>query len=82
MDKIDSILGMDWSEARYIGDGVYVMEAEDRQGIPAVALRTDRSENGSNVIVLESEYFEELVKVGQALIAYQFNRRRLKEAEG
>ena len=27
MAAIDTVLGLDWSEATYIGDGVYLMDA-------------------------------------------------------
>lgn len=76
MDPIDNVLGMDWTEARYIGDGVYMKNASEHTGIPSVALRTDREDSHMDVIVLEDSVFDELVRAGQAAIAYEYNRRR------
>ena len=84
MAAIDRTLGLDWSEARYVGDGVYCLDATDRQGIPSVAIRTDRYIGGQeehHVIVLAENDFEDLVRIAQAMMAYQGNLRRL-ETEG
>ena len=75
MAAIDEVFGMDWAEARYIGDGVYMLDSSDHTGIPSVAIRTDR-EFRHFVIVLEDNVFEDMVKVGQAMLARQMNMRR------
>ena len=64
MSQIDHVFGMDWGDARYVGDGVYIRDCTDYSGIPAVALRTDR-ENQHFVIVLEAEFFDYVVRIGQ-----------------
>ena len=38
MSQIDHVYGMDWGDARYVGDGVYIRDCTDYSGIPAVAL--------------------------------------------
>ena len=84
MAAIDRTLGLDWSEARYVGDGVYCLDATDRQGIPSVAIRTDRYIGGQeehHVIVLEDNVLDDFVRIAQAMMAYQGNLRRL-ETEG
>ena len=84
MGPIDDSLGMDWTKASYVGDGVYIMDATDRQGVLSVAIRTDREKYSSSaVIVLEKDIFESLVRQGRAEIAYQHNLRALqREQEG
>ena len=67
MSQIDHVFGMDWGDARYVGDGVYLRDCTDYSGIPAVALRTDR-ENQHFVIVLEAEFFDYVVRTGQELL--------------
>ena len=66
MAAIDTVFGMDWSESRYIGDGVYIMDATPRMGIPSVALRTDR-ESMSHVIVFEEADFRDMARIGKEL---------------
>ena len=65
MAAIDTVLGLDWSGATYIGDGnVYLMDATPRQGVASVAVRTDR-EYQNHVIVFELEVFKDLVSRGR-----------------
>ena len=69
MDVKDQVFGMDWSDAEYIGDGVYIREASDSMGIRSVALRTDRNEGRTHhVIVLEDMVFQELMDRGTEMI--------------
>ena len=84
MGPIDDSLGMDWTKAQYVGDGIYMMDATDRQGVLSVAIRTDREKHSSSaVIVLEKDIFESLVRQGRAAIAYRHNVEALKrEQEG
>ena len=42
MDRIDRTLNLDWSDAQYAGDGVYVLDSTHRTGTPSVAVRADR----------------------------------------
>ena len=65
MGAIDNVFGMDWSDAQYIGDGVYIRDATDHLGIKAVAIRTDR-EWQHHVIVLEAKVFSTFVEMGDA----------------
>lgn len=58
--EIDTTLRLNWKTAEYIGDGVYAMDVTEHQGHMAMALRTDRIENGSNVIVLDLEMVKTL----------------------
>ena len=67
MSQIDHVFGMDWGDARYVGDGVYLRDCTDYSGIPAVALRTDR-DNQHFVIVLEAEFFDYVVRTGQEML--------------
>ena len=67
MSAIDDILGMDWSDATYLGDGVYLRDATDYMGIPALAIRTDRGFN-HHVIVFEGDVFGQLVRRGQDIL--------------
>ena len=75
----DKVLGLDWREARYIGDGVYMADSSDLTGIPSIALRTDRKHGHQDVIVLEDSVFNELVHAGQALFTFIANKRRIAE---
>ena len=54
MAAIDDLFGWDWTEASYLGDGVFVMRVDGD-----IALRTDR-ETGSNIIVLEPNMLDTL----------------------
>ena len=54
MSAIDKVLKVDWSQAEYIGDGVYAMRVDGD-----IALRADRGEE-NHVIVFESPMLEEL----------------------
>ena len=67
MTAIDNVLGMDWLNATYLGDGVYLRDASDYMGIPALAIRTDR-ESDHHVIVFEADVFDTLVRRGQAIL--------------
>lgn len=80
MEIIDRWCKLDWSESEYIGDGVYVLDATERQGVPSIALRCDRSEgiDGPSipmVIVLEPEFFAQVKEKGDKIIAHWNNRR-------
>ena len=68
MEKIDQITGLDWSESKYVGDGVYVRSAADYMGIPSVAIRTDRGDV-HHVIVMETDIFAAFVKEGKRIFA-------------
>ena len=74
MSQIDNVLGFDWGDetTRYIGDGVYAKDCTTYSGVPAIAIRTDRTdETGIQrhfVIVLEQEFFNELKRVGDEII--------------
>ena len=84
MAAIDRTLGLDWSEARYVGDGVYCLDATDRQGVPSVAIRTDRYIGGQeehHVIVLEDNVLEDFVRMAQNMMAYWSEVRRVKREE-
>ena len=59
MSAIDKTLGVDWSHANSIGDGVYVMRVDGD-----IALRTDLGDE-NHVIVLETRMLEELNKFDQ-----------------
>ena len=67
MAAIDTVLGLDWSNSTYIGDGVYLMDASLDMGIPSVAVRTDR-EYQNHVIVFEVEVFKDLVHKGTEML--------------
>ena len=41
MAAIDTVHGLDWSEATYIGDGVYLVDSTRHTGVASVALRAD-----------------------------------------
>ena len=74
MSQIDSVIGIDWGDAQYIGDGVYLLDSTHYSGVPSVAVRTDRtidSRPQSFVIVLEQEVFDRLARIGQAIISRQ-----------
>ena len=71
MTQIDNIHGMDWGDAQYIGDGVYLRDCTDKIGIPSVALRTDRFVDGRDqhfVIVLDLEVFNDFVHYGTKML--------------
>ena len=68
MAAIDTVIGLDWSNATYIGDGVYLADASLHIGIPSVAVRTDR-EWDNHVIVFEVEVFRDLVSKGTEMLA-------------
>ena len=59
MSAIDKVLKVDWSQAEYIGDGVYAMRVDGD-----IALRADRGEE-NHVIVFESPMLEELNNFAQ-----------------
>ena len=67
MTTIDNVLGMDWSDATYVGDGVYLRDATDYMGIPALAIRTDQEFN-QHVIVFEVDVFDTLVRRGREML--------------
>ena len=70
MAVVDNVLGMDWSDATHIGDGVYVRDATDYLGIRSVVLRTDRHiDQGEvhHVIVLEDFVYAQLVWYAKAI---------------
>ena len=67
MAAIDTVLGLDWSGATYLGDGVYLMDATHYTGVAAVAVRTDR-EYQNHVIVFELEVFKDLVSKGTDML--------------
>ena len=75
MDQIDRVFNLDWSEAQYAGDGVYVLDSTHRTGIPSVAIRADRGEE-QHVILLEKKVFESLARSGGAMLARQDNIRQ------
>ena len=64
--QIDQVFGMDWTESTYIGDGVYMMDATHRQGVPSVAVRTDKDFRHF-VIFFEYSDFETMVTKGRAI---------------
>ena len=68
MAAIDTVIGLDWSEATYIGDGVCLVDATPHMGIAAVAVRTDRGYE-NHVIVFELEVFKNLVSRGTEMLA-------------
>jgi len=68
MSAIDNVFGMDWSDAQYIGDGVYIRDATDHLGVPAIALRTDRGFE-HQIIVFESSDFHDMVRYGSEILA-------------
>ena len=67
MTAIDNVLGMDWSDAKYIGDGVYLRDAEDYLGFPAVAVRTDRGPI-HQVTVFDTSVFNAFVNEGTQVL--------------
>ena len=67
MAAIDDVLGLDWSEATYLGDGVYLMDATPHQGVASVAVRTDHGDQ-NHVIVFELEVFKDLVSRGTEML--------------
>ena len=67
MAAIDTVIGLDWSEATYIGDGVYLVDATPHMGIASVAVRTDRDWQ-NHVIVFELEVFKDLVSKGTEML--------------
>ena len=68
MSAIDNVFGMDWSDARYIGDGVYIRDATDHMGVASVALRTDR-EFAHQIIVFETSDYETMIEYGREILA-------------
>ena len=76
MELIDNVFGLDWSQSKYVGDGVYVMDASVHAGVASVAVRTD-GESTHHVIIFEEQFFEDLVTSGRAILAHYNNARRL-----
>ena len=68
MAAIDTVHGLDWSEATYIGDSVYLVDSTRHTGVASVALRTDRDYQNF-VIVLELEVFRDFVSKGTEMLA-------------
>ena len=50
MNPTDTVLGLDWSRAEYLGDGVYIQDAGD-----GVALRAPRERDDSVIMLGEYE---------------------------
>ena len=69
MSAIDKVLKVDWSQAEYIGDGVYTMRVDGD-----IALRADRGEE-NHVIVLEPRMLEELNNFAQKTRGQQGQQR-------
>ena len=49
---------MDWSNSRYLGDGIYVMRKDE---MSQVWLRTDREEQATHVIAFEYQTLESFI---------------------
>ena len=69
-DRIDRALNLDWSDAQYVGGGVYVLDSTHRTGIPSVAVRADRGEE-QHVILMEKQVFEILARYGEMMLTRQ-----------
>ena len=73
MQYIDQVLHLDWRNAKYIGDGVYITDASPTLEVPSVALRTDR-DGVPSVIGFDAREFNAMVEMGEQLLRKQFAR--------
>ena len=79
MQYIDQVLHLDWRNAKYIGDGVYITDASPTLGVPSVALRTDRG-GVPCVIGFEAREFHTMTRIGGDLLKEQFDRVKARNA--
>lgn len=75
MQYIDQVLHLDWRDSKYIGDGVYIIDASPTLGVPSVALRADR-DGVPSVIGFEAREFNAMVNMGGQLLREQFARTK------